>query len=192
MKERRTRILLEIALTIALAAVLSMITIWRMPQGGSISLGMLPLFVLAFRRGLAPGLVAGGLYGLVDLMVDPYPPVHWIQPILDYPVAYVLVGLAGVVSVALTSALQARRSRRVAFLLALGITVGSAGRYLAHFVSGMVFFGEFAPAGQPIWLYSALYNLYVPVSAVACFAAAAVVVPALAGILPVSEEDAPR
>jgi thiamine transporter len=192
MKERRTRLLLEISLTIALSAVLSMITIWRMPQGGSVSLGMLPLFVLAFRRGLAPGLVAGGLYGLVDLMVDPFPPVHWVQPILDYPVAYLMVGLAGVVSVALRPELQTRSTRRVALLLAAGITLGSAGRYLAHFVSGMVFFGEFAPPGQPVWLYSALYNLYVPISALACFAAAVVVVPALAGILPVSEERTPR
>lgn len=190
MKELRTRLLLEIALTIALAAVLSMFTVWRMPQGGSVSLGMLPLFVLAFRRGLLPGLVAGGLYGLVDLMVDPYPPVHWVQPILDYPVAYLLVGLAGVVSAALIPALRDRASRRIAFLMAAGITLGATGRYVAHFVSGMVFFGEFAPAGQPIWLYSALYNLYVPVSAVACFAAAAVVVPALAGILPVPDKDA--
>jgi thiamine transporter len=192
MKERRTRLLLEIALTIALAAVLSMITIWRMPQGGSISLGMLPLFVLAFRRGLLPGLVAGGLYGLVDLMVDPFPPVHWIQPILDYPVAYLLVGLAGVFSVALRTELQTRRTRRVTLLLAAGITVGSAGRYLAHFLSGIVFFGDFAPPGQPVWLYSALYNLYVPISALACFAAAVVVVPALAAILPVSEDGTPR
>lgn len=191
MDRRRTRLLLEIALTIALAAVLGMITLWRMPQGGSISLGMLPLFVLAFRRGLGPGLVAGGLYGLVDLLVNPYPPVHWVQPLLDYPVAYLLVGLSGVVTVALAPALQARDSRRVALLLAAGITLGAAGRYLAHFVSGMVFFGEFAPAGQPVWLYSALYNLYVPISAAACFAVAIVVVPAIAGVLPVSEEESP-
>jgi energy-coupled thiamine transporter ThiT len=91
MRERRTRLLLEIALTIALATVLSMLTIWRMPQGGSVSLGMLPLFVLAFRRGLVPGLVAGALYGLVDLMVNPYV-VHWAQLILDYPLAYLLGG----------------------------------------------------------------------------------------------------
>jgi thiamine transporter len=184
--------MVEIALTIALAAVLSMITIWRMPQGGSVSLGMLPLFVLAFRRGLGAGLVAGGFYGLVDLIIDPFPPVHWVQPILDYPVAYLLVGLAGVVSVSLGAALEARRPRRVALLLAAGISVGALGRYLAHFASGMVFFGEFAPPGQPVWLYSAVYNLYVPISALACFAAAAVVVPALAGILPVSEDRNPR
>jgi thiamine transporter len=187
MRERRTRLLLEIALTIALAAVLSMFTVWRMPQGGSVSLGMLPLFVLAFRRGLLPGLVAGGLYGLVDLMVDPYPPVHWIQPILDYPVAYLLVGLSGVVASVLAPVLRARARRRAALLMAAGITIGAAGRYVAHFISGMVFFGEFAPAGQPVWLYSALYNLYVPVSAAVCFAAAIVVVPALAGILPDSD-----
>lgn len=184
MRERRTRLLLEIALTIALAAVLGMITIWRMPQGGSVSLGMLPLFVLAFRRGLLPGLVAGGLYGLVDLIVNPYPPVHWVQPVLDYPVAYLAVGVAGVVSVPLARTLDAGTRRDATVLMLAGISVGAAGRYLAHWLSGVVFFGEYAPAGQPVWLYSALYNLYVPVSAAACFLAALVVVPALHRIVP--------
>lgn len=189
--QQRTRLLLEIALTIALAAVLGMFTVWRMPQGGSVSLGMLPLFVLALRRGLLPGLTAGALYGLVDLMINPFI-VHWIQPILDYPVAYMLVGLAGVVSPALHDALRRRSMQRVALLLVAGIALGATGRYLAHFVSGMVFFGEFAPAGQPVWLYSAIYNLYVPVSAAAAYAAALVVVPALARIVPVPDRQSGR
>jgi thiamine transporter len=189
MRERRTRLLLEIALTIALATVLSMLTIWRMPQGGSVSLGMLPLFVLAFRRGLAPGLVAGALYGLVDLMINPYV-VHWAQLILDYPLAYLLVGLAGVVSVRLMASGGQQPDRRFISLVATGITIGALGRYLAHVLSGVIYFSEFAPAGQPVWLYSALYNLYVPVSAAGCFVAAIVVVPALARILPPSSEGA--
>ncbi len=187
MQERRTRLLLEIALTIALAAVLSMFTIWRMPQGGSVSLSMLPLFVLAFRRGLLPGLAAGALYGLVDLLVNPFI-VHWVQLLLDYPVAYMLVGLSGAVSGALHRSLRARDTRRTALLIGVGVILGAAGRYVAHFLSGLVFFGHFAPEGQPVWLYSAIYNLYVPISAVVCFAAAVFIVHALSGILPVSDE----
>jgi thiamine transporter len=187
MRERRTRLLLEIALTIALATVLSMLTIWRMPQGGSVSLGMLPLFVLAFRRGLVPGLVAGALYGLVDLMVNPYV-VHWAQLVLDYPLAYLLVGLAGVVYARLARLGGRQPDTRFVYLVAVGITLGALGRYLAHVLSGVIYFSEFAPAGQPVWLYSALYNLYVPVSAAGCFVAAIVVVPALARILPPSHE----
>ncbi len=188
MSSRRTRITVEIALTIALAVVLSMFTLLKMPQGGSVSLGMLPLFVLALRRGLGPGLVAGGLYGLVDLLVDPYPPVHWVQPLLDYPIAYLLVGLAGVATPVLARALDAKAAVRTALAIAGGILVGATGRYLAHFVSGMVFFGEYAPEGQPVWLYSAIYNLYVPVSAAAALAAAVVLIPTLHRVAPVQED----
>lgn len=186
MRQRRTRILLEIALTIALATVLGMLTLWRMPQGGSVSLEMLPIFVLAFRRGLRPGLVAGALYGLVDLMVNPFI-VHWAQLLLDYPVAYLLVGLAGLGAAALAREIARGRSTRVASVLAAGIAVGSAGRYVAHVISGVIFFSEFAPAGQPVWAYSAVYNLYVPLSAVGCFVAALLIVPVLGRVLPPTE-----
>ncbi|WP_279512497.1 energy-coupled thiamine transporter ThiT [Macrococcoides canis] len=31
-------------------------------------------------------------------------------------------------------------------------------RYFIHFLSGWVYFGAYAPKGQPAWLYSLLYN----------------------------------
>ena len=184
MDSRRTRIMIEIALSVALATVLSMFTVWKMPQGGSVSLGMLPLFVIAFRRGLGPGLVTGVLYGVVDLFIDPYPPVHWVQPILDYPVAYFLVGFAGIVKAPLVRSLDAARTLTAGLLMAGGVLVGSLGRYAAHFASGIVFFGEYAPEGQPVWLYSALYNLYVPVSAAASLVAILAVIPLLHRVMP--------
>ncbi len=188
MDSRRTRVLIEIALSVALAAVLAMITVWRMPQGGSVSLNMLPLFIIALRRGTGAGLAAGALYGAVDFLVNPYI-VHWIQPILDYPVAYGLVGLSGVVSRPLKAALsQAAYGASVAWAAA-GIALGGLGRYIAHFASGVVFFGSFAPEGQPVWLYSALYNTYVPVSAAAALAAAIVILPVLERAMPSRVSD---
>ncbi len=188
MAQERTRLVVEIALTLALSAVLNMLALWKMPQGGTVSLGMLPIFVLALRRGLLPGLVAGALYGPIDMFfIDPFPPVHWIQPLLDYPIAYLLVGLAGVAAPTLARVTD-KGSRKLAVLaIASGILLGAVGRYVAHLISGVVFFSEYAPPGQPVWLYSALYNLYVPVSAAACFAAAIVVIPALARISPLMD-----
>jgi thiamine transporter len=187
MDRRRIRITIEIALTIALATVLSMFTVWRMPYGGSVSLGMLPLIVFAFRRGLGPGLAAGALYGIIDLLVDPYI-VHWVQPILDYPVAYLFVGLAGVVRPALDRAFDQGMTVRAGLLMAAGVALAAAGRYAAHFASGIIFFSEFAPPEQPVWLYSAIYNLYVPASAAASLVAALVIVPLLARVAPVSSD----
>ena len=42
MHESRTRVVVEIALTVALAAVLRRFAVWQMPFGGSVSLEMLP------------------------------------------------------------------------------------------------------------------------------------------------------
>lgn len=175
----RLRLLVEIALVVALAAVLNAIKIWRMPQGGTFSLGMLPLFILAIRRGPAIGVLAGALYGVVDFFVDPYPPVHWIQFALDYPVAYAGVGLAGLFAVPLQSAL-ANGSRKWILPLAAAISIGAAARYAAHVISGVVFFAQYATG--PVLAYSLLYNLYVPISAAACFAAAVPLVPLLVAI----------
>ena len=56
--------------------------------------------------------------------------------------------------------------------------------------SGVVFFGQNAPAGQPVWLYSLLYNLsYMVPSIVLCMAVAAVVLPALELAVPSAAEQ---
>lgn len=177
----RVRLLVEIALVVALAAVLNSLKLWRMPQGGTFSLGMLPLFVLAIRRGPVVGIAAGALYGIVDFFVDPYPPVHWIQFALDYPLAYAGVGLAGLLSGPVRAA-RLRGSRSWAVLLAGGIGLGALARYAVHVVSGIVFFAEYATG--PVLLYSLGYNLYVPLSAAACYAAAVVVLPLLPDVEP--------
>ncbi len=170
-----------------MATVLSLIAV-RFPLlvwGGSVSLNMLPLLVIAVRRGTAPGLVAGGLYGLVDFMVNPYV-VHWVQPLLDYPVAYGLLGVAGLVAPRVTSALDGSRLGMFTVWLSLGVVLAALGRFSAHFIAGIIFFGEYAPPGQPVWLYSALYNAsYVVPSAAAALVAALAILPVLHRAMPV-------
>lgn len=184
MRNERVRILVEIALTIALAAVLNWLKIWRMPNAGTVSFVMLPIVVLALRRGLVVGLLTGALYGVVDFFVDPYPPVTWIQPLLDYSVAYALVGFAGVLSPLWHRAHSAGNKAAAAGAIVAACLVGAAGRYVAHVISGVVFFAEYAPKGQPVLVYSALYNLYVPISAVLAAVAALVLLPALERAVP--------
>ena len=180
-----TRVLVEIALTIALAAVLNALKIWRMPNGGTISLNMLPLFVLAIRRGVGPAVIAGALYGVVDLMFDAYV-VNWAQFVLDYPLAYAMIGLAGGAHPAWRRAVAAGDTVRAMATVALPwMIVGTFGRFAAHWYSGIVFFGSFAPAGTPVAVYSAVYNAsYIIPSLVASAAAAMVVIPALERAVP--------
>lgn len=178
MRNERVRLITEMALAIALAAVLNTLKIYRMPNAGTVSFVMLPIIIIALRRGLVAGLVTGALYGVVDFFIDPYPPVHWIQPLLDYPVAYAAVGLAG-----LAAGLWRYGTRDAiggkALAVGIACAIAGAARYAIHTVSGYVFFAEYAPAGQNPLIYSAIYNLYVPISAVLAFVACLAVLPAL-------------
>ena len=74
-----TRMLIDIALMLALTIVLHQIRIFHMPQGGSVTLGaMFPLLLLSYRYGPGIGALAGFLYGLIN-----------------YPLPYMAMGLAG-------------------------------------------------------------------------------------------------
>jgi thiamine transporter len=178
-RNERTTTLVEMALAIALAAVLNALKIWRMPNAGTVSFVMLPIVIMALRRGLLIGLITGALYGVIDFFVDPFPPVHWAQPLLDYPIAFAMVGFAGLFALAWQRARDEGQPMRGAMLIVLACIVGAFGRYLVHSASGVLFFAEYAPAGQPVLIYSLVYNLYVPVSAVLTVVAALLVLPAL-------------
>lgn len=201
MTASRTKVLVEIALTIALAAVLHFVRVWQMPAGGSVSLEMLPLLVLGLRRGPVAGLIAGALFGVVDYFMEPFF-VHWVQLVLDYPLAFAAVGgLAGLFSAQWRRAVaEGRAAKAAAWIVPAAVVVASVGRYVAHFVSGVVFFattvmGGPLPNGASAFgsasaltaasEYSAIYNLYVPVSAAACLAIMLVLMPALDRIVPV-------
>lgn len=180
MSSDKTQTLVEIALSIALAVALNALKLGQMPQGGSISLVMLPIIVVAIRRGPAAGMVAGALYGGLDVMLDPSY-VHPAQLLLDYPLAFGAVGLAGLFAPYWNEAVRKAKTTTAVWAIILpAIAVGALGRYVMHVISGVVFFGEYAPKGTPVLVYSTLYNSFVWVSAAVCFAAAAVVLPALA------------
>jgi thiamine transporter len=189
MRSTRLRVLMEIALSVALAYVLRRFAVWQMPFGGDVSLAMLPIIVIALRRGIVPGMIAGALFGLLDYTIEPYF-VHWAQIFLDYPIAYALVGLAGVARPLVRRASARPTGARVgldAGAAVLGTVVGVTARFASHFVSGVIFFAANAPKGQPVWLYSVIYNgTYLLPSMVACAVGAALVVPVLEIAVPAS------
>ncbi len=178
----RTRLVVEGGLVIALSVVLGLVTIWQMPQGGSVSLAMLPVLVYAFRRGLGPGLAAGALYGVTDALLKPFV-VHPVQFLLDYPVAFGALGLAGVFSAVWARNVRAGRAAHGTVVAIIpGVLLAAIGRYAAHVLSGVVYFAAYA-GDSPVLAYSLAYNSFVLVSAAACLAA----IPLLMRALPAVE-----
>jgi len=144
----QTKILAEIIIFVALAGALSLIShsFFSLPQGGSINLGMVPILWLALRRAPKIGIFAGAVFGFVDFALTPSSIVHPLQLMLDYPLAFACLGLAGFFR-NLTAAGPA-----------IGVLVAGGGRFLCHFASGVVFFSMYAPEGMNPLVYSAIYN----------------------------------
>jgi len=127
---------------VALATVLSYFKLFSLPQGGSVTAAsMVPILWLALRRGPIVGLFGATVYGLIQLVVEPFI-FHPAQVLLDYPIAFGMLGLAGF--------FQKRPF--------IGVNIGIIGRFLAHFISGIIFFADYAPEGMHPAIYSAVYN----------------------------------
>lgn len=137
-----THLITQMAISIAIAAVLNMLIIYRMPQGGSVTLAsMVPIYLLSFAYGPEVGMLSGFLFGIVDLMLGASI-YHPMQVLLDYPIPFMFVGLAG---------LLPRHAN-------LGMFLGTSIRLISHVLSGYIFFAEYAPEGTHPLLYSITYN----------------------------------
>lgn len=147
----RVRMLCEGAVMVVLAQILGYIKLWEMPWGGSVCLVMLPIFFFACRWGLGPGLMSGFVLGVLQFTFDGGFALGWQSIIGDYLAAFAVLGLAGLF-------------RRSPSSLFLGTIVGSAARFLVHYVVGATIWAEYMPEeffGMTMtspWFYSLLYN----------------------------------
>ena len=138
-KRMRTGVMIEGALCIALCIVLEKINLFAMPQGGSVDFELIPLLLFAYRRGLKWGIQVGALTGLLKIFLGGYV-LNFVQAALDYPLAYACVGLA---------ALYPRM---------LSIFLAAICHISCSVISGVIFFAQYAPAGQSPLMYSIMYN----------------------------------
>ena len=169
------------AICIALAYVFSIIKVFRMPMGGSVTLvSMLPLILFTVAFGPLEGVLIGCVYGLLQLLIDPYV-IHPMQLLVDYPMAFAAVTLSCAASLL---PLPKRAGLPVAVLL------GYLGRCIMAVISGVVFFAEYA-GEQGAFLYSLIYNLsYLGPEALLCMAVA--LVPGMHRLPPLLAENAKR
>lgn len=132
----------RIGIALALATILKMLRLYHFPQGGSITLGsMIPVLLIAFIYGPEVGCLTGFLYGVITLILDPYI-LHPVQVLFDYPLPFTALGLAGFF-----------KQRKL-----VGVSIAVLVRFLCHLISGIVFFGSFAPEGMSPVVYSLLVN----------------------------------
>ncbi len=83
---------------ISLTFVLSYVKLLDPPTGGSITLASLfPVMLFAYVYGMKKGLLIGFIYGILQAVQEPWI-VHPAQFLLDYPIAFSMVGLAGAFS----------------------------------------------------------------------------------------------
>ena len=130
---------------------LSYLRIVKMPQGGSITVAsLLPLMIYSCMFGARKGMFAGMIYGLLQALQDFYL-IHPAQFLLDYPVAFACIGVAGI----FTRVASLDKLPQLQF--ALGAIVAGLARFLMHFLSGVFAFGSFAGDQNP-YLYSLAYQ----------------------------------
>lgn len=164
MKHRHIQALCEGALMVAAAQALGYLRLYRLPNGGSITFVMLPIFIYCARWGFARGMLASFALSILQFLLDGGFSISWVSILGDYIFAYAVLGVAGVFS-----------GRRYGFFL--GTLLGSFARFLVHWIVGATVWAEYMPdtfLRLPMtspWLYSGIYNfIYVGLSAALCLA----------------------
>lgn len=145
-----TRSLVYGAVCISIASVLNLFKFKTGALMGGISgsvtmLRMFPLILYACVFGVTKGVLACVAYGFVDMLFGMDASGGVLQVLLDYPIAFGLVGLAGLA-----------RNSKSPYLL--GTAIATLGRFCASFLSGAVFFYMYAPEGWNVWVYSLVYQ----------------------------------
>ena len=151
----KTKRMVLTALLISLATVLSLIKVWKMPLGGSVTLlSMLPIAMLSIEYGVKWGLSSAFLYSIVQLCLDFGEVLSWgLTPVIligtiifDYVLAYTALGISG-----------AFRSKGIKGIC-IGIFIALLIRFVSHFISGTILFANWCPEGWNTALYSICYN----------------------------------
>ena len=145
---KNTRALVEGGLLLALSLLFDQFKAFELPFGGSLTLQALPIIIYSVRWGLTRGMFLGFVFGVLSIFLGGYV-IHPVQGALDYPIAYMFLGL---------SALLVSRDKSYKSI-ALSVVIAFACKVLSHVLSGFIFFKDTVPAGKNMALYMFEYNL---------------------------------
>ena len=144
-----------LALAMVLAMVCALIPFLNLPFGGGFTVAsMLPIVIISYMYGMKWGFFSAGIYSVIQIVMDLYlgkgsTLIALFMPnsddymgigaaiailIIDYFVAYTLLGFGGAF----------RKMKNKTLALTLGVVLALSLRYLAHIVSGYIFYGAWA------------------------------------------------
>ncbi len=154
----KTQLLVEGALMIALATILSYIKLFSLPYGGAITLEMIPLVLMAYRNGTKWGVFTAFVHSVLQLIIGfsnvMYCPTLLTQIgciLLDYILAFSVLGLAKFFADLF--------GEKKVLGVALGAAIVCLIRFACSFLSGVLIWGEYMPdTFTNVWWYSFVYN----------------------------------
>ncbi len=151
-----TRSIVYGAISIALSFALSYAKLFKLPQGGSVTFAsLLPLMIYCCMFGTRRGLIVCTIYGVLQALQDPFI-IHPMQFLLDYPLAFGLIGVSGI----FMEKGVFKDKKVVAFLL--GGVLAVVLRYACHVCSGVFAFADYADLDKydTAIAYSMAYNSF--------------------------------
>lgn len=141
-----TRSIARIGVVSGLTIVLYMIKLVPFPQGGGCSLlSILPIMILSVAFGMEEAFICGIVVGLTKIVIAP--PLFPMQIPLDYLGGMMAIGLTPIFGI--DSPVKLFSGALTASIISIFFSI----------LSGIIFFGQFAPKGMNVWVYSMIYNV---------------------------------
>lgn len=158
----KTKKIVTTGVLIALGTILSMIKVYDLPYGGSITLfGMVPIVVLGYKYGVKHGILSGLIYSVIQALLGAtmsqafagmYDKENAVKSVvnivlmafLDYIVAFTVLGLSGMFK-------NKIKNQYASILVGSGVVVLL--RLAAHFLSGWILWGSYAE-----WFFTDVMN----------------------------------
>jgi len=151
----KTKILTNGAISVAIATVLSFVQIGIWINGGSVTLlSALPIFIFSYKYGLKWGVFCGFIFGVLQMLIG----VGGLKGItlttfvmaiiLDYFLAYACYGFTGIF-----------KNKKTPIFFVAGCLLAFIGRFICHFLSGVLIWGSLTTDGIGAVTYSFMYNL---------------------------------
>ncbi|MBU8878596.1 energy-coupled thiamine transporter ThiT [Bacillus sp. FJAT-29790] len=158
MKKLSLPAMIEASFFAAFALILDLLPSIKLSPSISISVAMVPIFILAFRWGFKVSLISGFLWGILQIVTGDAWIATPLQAFIEYFIAFACIGFAGLFYNLIQKHLSFGDKKEALGWMVVAVCVGSIARYFWHFLAGVFFFGSYAPEGVSAVAFSFMAN----------------------------------